>query len=51
MIPMIRSAIRDVNPNLPVFDAAPMADVVGVGLLPYRLAASCVCCPARSSRR
>jgi len=43
LVPVIRSVVRDVNPSLPVspvYDVTLLDDVVGVGLLPQRLAAS-----------
>jgi predicted permease len=40
LIPLLRSAIRDQQPDLPVFEAAPLADLTSLGLLPHRLAAS-----------
>jgi predicted permease len=39
LIPLIRSAVGDLYPNLPVFEAWVLADLTGVQLLPYRLAA------------
>ena len=40
MIPLIRSAARDLHSNVPIFEAALLGSLTSVGLLPYRLAAS-----------
>jgi predicted permease len=40
IIPLIRDSIHDLQPSLPVFEAGPLADLTGIGLLPHRLAAS-----------
>jgi putative ABC transport system permease protein len=43
MLSVIRSVVREVNPNVPVSpvdDVTLLGDVVGIGLLPQRLAAS-----------
>jgi predicted permease len=43
LVPVIRSVVREVNPNLPVspvYAVTLLDNVVGVGLLPQRLAAS-----------
>jgi len=38
-IPMMRALVRDANPNLPVTQALPMADINALQLVPQRLAA------------
>jgi predicted permease len=40
IIPLVRDAVHDVNPGLPVFEAALLGELTGIGLLPYRVAAS-----------
>jgi predicted permease len=39
LVPLIRGAVSDLYPNLPVFEAWVLSDLTGVQLLPYRLAA------------
>ena len=38
-IPQIRAIVRQMNPNLPVTNAMPLADVTAIGLVPQRVAA------------
>lgn len=38
-VPMMRSLVRELNPNLPVTQALPMADINALQLVPQRLAA------------
>jgi len=40
LIPAVRAEVRAVDPNLPVVSAQPLAEYVGVGLLPQRIALS-----------
>jgi predicted permease len=39
LIPQVRAAIRDMDPNLPVVQAGPLADLTAFTLFPQRLAA------------
>lgn len=39
-VPRVRALLREMNPNLPITVAMPLADVTAIGLIPQRLVAS-----------
>jgi predicted permease len=40
ILPLVRQKVREIDPNVTVFDAVPLADYIGASLYPQKIAAS-----------